>query len=422
MRIIRLQAENLKKLVAVDITPQGNVVTISGKNGAGKSSTLDAIWYALGGAENIPQMPIRKGEKEAVIRLNLGEIAVERRFTEKGSTLYVESADGARFKSPQAVLDKLVGSLSFDPLAFMRMDKKKQFETLRDLTGVDLSDLEKDRAEIAERGRIVKQDIKRLDAQIDALVVPENAPESEISATDLLSGIQSAMERNRQNDARRQALGVERAAIDKLSTEIGELQHKLVLMEQELEKRQNDMLKNEEIVKCLLDEDVQSMQAKLNDIETHNKGARARLQNEKLTSDRDMRKQELAGMEAAITAIDAEKTDRITNAKFPLSGLGFGEGVVMYNDMPLDQSSSAEQLRVSLAMAMALNPKLRVIRITDGSLLDSESMGVVEQMAESGDFQVWLEVVDESGKVGVVIDEGRVIADNYRENESAKQT
>lgn len=412
MKIIKLQCENLKRLVAVEITPSGNVVTISGKNSAGKTSVLDSIWWALGGAENIQGQPIRKGEKEAVIRLNLGELAVERRFTEKGSTLYVESADGARFKSPQAVLDKLVGSLSFDPLAFMRMDKKKQFETLRDLTGVDLSDLEKDRTDIAERGRIVKQDIKRLDAQIDALVVPEGAPETEISATELLSGIQAAMERNRKNDAFRQSIGFEKAAIKKLDDEIKELRVSLAQKEDEHQKRMISDGLNEEIVASMVDEDVTAMQAKLRDIEVHNAAARVRNQNEKLSSDRDMKKQELAGMEAAITAIDQEKTDRITNAKFPLSGLGFGDGVVMYSGMPLDQSSSAEQLRVSLAMAMSLNPKLRVIRITDGSLLDSESMGVVEQMAESGDFQVWIERVDETGKVGVVIDEGQVVAVN----------
>src|SRR3990172_7943210 len=112
MKIIKLQAENIKKLVAVEITPSGNVVTISGKNGAGKTSVLDSIWWALGGSENIQGQPIRKGETSGVIRLNLGEIAVERRFTEKGSTLYVENTEGMRFKSPQDVLDKLVGSLS----------------------------------------------------------------------------------------------------------------------------------------------------------------------------------------------------------------------------------------------------------------------------------------------------------------------
>lgn len=42
MKIISLIAENVKRLVAVEIKPDGNMVVISGKNGAGKTSAADA--------------------------------------------------------------------------------------------------------------------------------------------------------------------------------------------------------------------------------------------------------------------------------------------------------------------------------------------------------------------------------------------
>ena len=116
---------------------------------------------------------------------------------------------------------------------------------------------------------------------------------------------------------------------------------------------------------------------------------------------------------AKIEEIDAEKQRQIGAAQFPLDGLGFGSnGVVEFNGLPLNQASSAEQLRVSMAMAMALNPKLKVIRVTDGSLLDSDSLKIIEEMANGGDFQVWLESVDETGKVGVYIVDGQVAAVN----------
>ena len=80
MRIISLQAENLKRLVAVNIQPDGNVVEITGKNGAGKTSVLDAIYWALAGKDGIQSTPIRKGEDHAVIKLDLGELKVVRKF------------------------------------------------------------------------------------------------------------------------------------------------------------------------------------------------------------------------------------------------------------------------------------------------------------------------------------------------------
>src|ERR1035437_1668436 len=132
MKIIRFEAENIKKLRVVEITPSGNIVEITGANGAGKTSILDSIWYALGGAENIPSVPLRKGAKNGHVKLDLGEIVVMRRFSSSGSTdLRVESKDGTALKSPQSILDRLVGSLTFDPLEFSRMKPTEQLATIR---------------------------------------------------------------------------------------------------------------------------------------------------------------------------------------------------------------------------------------------------------------------------------------------------
>ena len=48
MKIVRLTAENFKRLIAVEITPQGNVIQITGKNGAGKSSLMGAMFEQAG--------------------------------------------------------------------------------------------------------------------------------------------------------------------------------------------------------------------------------------------------------------------------------------------------------------------------------------------------------------------------------------
>ncbi len=57
---------------------------------------------------------------------------------------------------------------------------------------------------------------------------------------------------------------------------------------------------------------------------------------------------------------------------------------------------------------MAANPKLKVLRIQDGSLLDEQNMRLLTEMAEASDYQIWLERVDTSGKVGVVMEDGMV--------------
>src|SRR3546814_5341765 len=120
MRIMQLHAENYKRLGVVEITPQGNLITIGGKNGNGKSSVLGAIYVALKGRAVAPPVPVRQGEEKCVINLDMGDIVVTRTFIQKEGleftdTLKVESADGLRYSKPQQVLDALLGDIGFDP-------------------------------------------------------------------------------------------------------------------------------------------------------------------------------------------------------------------------------------------------------------------------------------------------------------------
>ena len=111
-------------------------------------------------------------------------------------------------------------------------------------------------------------------------------------------------------------------------------------------------------------------------------------------------------------ARDTVKAAAISLAKMPVAGLSLGDGEVMLNELPFEQASDAERLKVSIAIAMAMNPKLRVIRIRDGSLLDENSMKAIAEMAHEGGYQFWVERVETSGKVGIVLEDGEVIADN----------
>lgn len=67
-RIVNLHVENVKGIKVVDITPPDDLVVISGNNGQGKSSILDAIYWALNGTSTIDEKPIRNGQNEGLIR------------------------------------------------------------------------------------------------------------------------------------------------------------------------------------------------------------------------------------------------------------------------------------------------------------------------------------------------------------------
>ncbi|MCL6479616.1 MAG: AAA family ATPase, partial [Peptococcaceae bacterium] len=210
MKIIKLQAENIKRLKAVEITPDGNTVIISGKNGQGKSSILDSIWLALAGGEaakNMPR-PIRDGEKKANVHLDLGDLVVTRTWTDNDkSYLRVDNKDGATYKSPQKMLDALVGRLSFDPLAFARQDEKTQLKTLQELVNIDPAQLDAKRKELFDQRTLVNREVKQLEGQLAGMTTPEpDTPKDEISATDVLNELRQAQNQKNANDEKRRQL------------------------------------------------------------------------------------------------------------------------------------------------------------------------------------------------------------------------
>jgi DNA repair exonuclease SbcCD ATPase subunit len=411
MKIIKLTAENIKKLVAVEITPKGNVIKITGKNGAGKTSVLDAIRFALGGNSEIQSQPIRKGEKKAKAELDLGDYIVRRTFTENGSSLIIENKEGARYGSPQAMLDAILGKLSFDPLGFMRLDPAKQFETLKSLTGVDTSDIEAKRKTAYEERTAVNRELKSVESRYNAISVPLDVPEKETLSTEIADKITKANEviNNHEKAVEKNKRLTEditrgQAKIDQLKEEIKKCEEAVKKLE--IERELNLLLTKVDLP------DVKVLQVELANVDSRNKAFRLKQDKDKLKTELDEQKKKSEKLTTDIETLDQEKLNRVSSAKFPIEGLAFGEGFITYGGLPLDQASDAEKLRVSMAMAMAMNPKLRVLRITDGSLLDSTSMKIIEDMAKNNDYQVWVEVVDESGKIGIVIDDGAVIKNN----------
>ena len=97
MKIIRLIVQNVKRLRAVDITPDGKNVVVGGKNSQGKTSLIESIAYAICGKDATCREPLRRGEKHGSIMLETETMTVRRTFNADGTrTLVVEGKDGAR--------------------------------------------------------------------------------------------------------------------------------------------------------------------------------------------------------------------------------------------------------------------------------------------------------------------------------------
>lgn len=450
MRILSLQASNVKRLVAVEINPTSAVVEITGKNRQGKTSLLDSIWWLIKGAGNIQSEPIRSGETEAVIVGILGDEGSEKRLkvtrtfklkrtelkkieegeapdpTEFTTTLTIENEEGFKRDKPQEMLDELIGSLAFDPLAFLHGKPADQVKMLRDLLGLDFSDIDKAIKDAFTERTDVNRDAATYRAQANAILVPADTPEEAVSVDDLIAELEQAGQTNaeieRQHgllrqeeasirravetleadsqryEAERQRIKDAIAAADALELRLKEDHQKIIQREEEL--------KNAEPIPTPID--TADLRQKITEARAVNDAVGLRTRKAELVDkavERETKSQELTD---AINAKKAEKEDLLAKSAMPVEGLSFGEDGVILRGQPFEQASDAEQLETSIAIAGAMNPKLRVIRVREGDKLDSDAWASLVAFAEKNDLQIWAETVESRRDSAIVIEDGQV--------------
>jgi AAA domain len=424
LKIFAFGAENIKRLKVVQIHPKQNMVQISGENESGKSSVLDSIEWGLCGTSSLTSAPIRQGEKTGKIQIHLKgdldkEYKITRFFNASGNKLQIEGKDREMFKSPQTLLDSLMGKISFDPLTFIRMDPKKQLETLRSLVTVDVDIDAIDAAHKAdyEDRRVTGRDIDSLKARLAALpATPEYLPAEPIDTEEITTRLQQVSdhnngvhERNRAKAKLEEMLVGDAANVAHREKAIKEAEELIVQLRREIETYAKvSAATREQIAGFVIPElmDAATIGQELNQANATNAAIEKRKHREAVAGDLEDAEKEYAELDTRIVARQKERTEAIARAKMPVEDLGFGEGEVLYKDLPFSQASNAVQIRVSVALAMASNPTIRVLRIKDGSLLDRKSMEILTEMAEANNYQVWVERVESSGAVGVVMVDG----------------
>ncbi|QWT24969.1 AAA family ATPase [Subtercola sp. PAMC28395] len=416
LRIVNLKADNYKRIRAVDITPEGNVVFIGGRNAQGKTSVLDAIWAALAGGEasKATQQPIRDGQDTAVVTLDLGEYIVTRRWTKDDSgTLTVTAADGAKYSSPQKLLDEVIGARAFDPLAFTRLSGRDQVAALTSLVELpfDPAQLERERVGIFETRTEASRAVKQIEGQLAGITKPEDdTPTTEVSLSELVEAFEAAQAQNLEFD--RRVADAERTqskreecerVIASLTQQLAGAQSDLVTLRSVEERAGLSVTQAERV-------DSSEISARMATVEATNATIREGQEWVRVNGRLLTKRQEVTQYTVALHAIEKRKADALAAVSFPVAGFSFDQTGVTFKGIPFSQASSAEQLRVSVGLAMAANPKLRVLRILDGSLLDADSMALIAEMASENDYQVWVEVVDQTGTVGITIEDGAVVA------------
>ena len=428
--ITRLEIHNYGKIKALEITPKGSVVKLVGKNEQGKSTILRAIAEGFGGAKYAKEVPLRTGETNGELLMELGDLGltVRKRWTKKSVQLEVTDASGVPLKRPQELLARLVGKRAIDPLAFLAPDKKRErLETMRAISGCDLTDVQAQRAAAYAKRTQVNRDFGMAEGRAASLKIDiTGIPTAEVEIKDILEQQVELMKRREANDlVRRQAsaLGSEvsqaKLRVEHAKRKVVELERSLAAAtamlasaKSEAEMAQGALDAANEEVAGLVEPDFAEVERQLAGLHATNAKVRQVNAWKSAKAEAERIGKESEELTRTIAELDSEARRRIAQAKFPVPGLGFGDDDITIDDLPFTEASRAKQLRVATATAIADRPELKIILIDDGEKLDSDGMAIIHEMAEASGSTVWIAVVADEGKPGsILIVDGEVAED-----------
>ena len=135
MKISKIQIKNLFGVKEISLNNKS--IELSGANGIGKSSVLDAIRYALTNSSNRDYI-VKKGESEGEILIETDTgLSINRKKRTQSSDYKSIKQNEKEINSPETFLKDIFTPMQLDPVAFTQMSKQEQNRIILDLIKFD---------------------------------------------------------------------------------------------------------------------------------------------------------------------------------------------------------------------------------------------------------------------------------------------
>lgn len=408
VKINEFQLENVKRIKALSLCPTENGLTIiGGKNGQGKTSVLDAIAWALGGAKFAPSEAVREGSVlPPALKVTLSNgLIVER--TGKNSTLKVTDTQGN--KGGQQLLDEFIEELALDLPKFMQASNKDKAQTLLQIIGVgeELARLEADEARLynERHGIGVIADQKKKFA--NEMPFYENVPKEVITAGELIQKQQAIILKNAENQQKRQRVQEYSTKLESLRKAIEETELKLYQLREEYSTTEENYRIAMSSAEQLVDESTAEIERSLADIDAMNVKIRANLDREKASIEADTYKEQYDNLTESIENIRQQKRDLLSGADLPLEGLTVENGELKYKGFAWDNMSASEQLKVATAIVRKLKPECGFVLIDKLEQMDSDTLNEFGKWLEKNELQAIATRVSTGEECSIIIEDGQ---------------
>ena len=416
VKITALEAENVKRIKAVALTPLPTGLTlVGGNNNQGKTSVLDALAWALGGDRFRPDAAVRDGAlAPAHLKVTLSNgVVVERKG--KNASLTVTDPTGRR--SGQQLLNAFVEPLALDLPRFMDASDKEKADILLRIIGIG--------AELHTRDLEIKglYDKRTFTGQLAAqkkhfaeeMISYPEAPDEPVSASELIRQQQDILARNGENQRLRAQYAELEQQVQQCVDELKRTRERIATLQQladELDAKHTKLFNQRETarktVSQLQDESTAELEASIRDIEETNRKVRANLEKSRAEDEAAQYASEYDRLTESIQQKRAERMALLNGADLPLPGLSVEDGVLTYKGKHWRDMSGSDQLRVAAAIVRRLNPDCGFVLLDKLEQMDMTTLQEFSAWLEAEGLQAIATRVSTGSECQIIIEDGMV--------------
>lgn len=416
VKITALEAENVKRIKAVALTPSPTGLTlVGGNNNQGKTSVLDALAWALGGDRFRPDAAQRDGAvAPAHLKVTLSNgVVVERKG--KNASLTVTDPTGRR--SGQQLLNAFVEPLALDLPRFMDASDKEKADILLRIIGIG--------AELHTRDLEIKglYDKRTFTGQLAAqkkhfaeeMISYPEAPDEPVSASELIRQQQDILARNGENQRLRAQYAELEQQVQQCVDELKRTRERIATLQQladELDAKHTKLFNQRETarktVSQLQDESTAELEASIRDIEETNRKVRANLEKSRAEDEAAQYASEYDRLTESIQQKRADRMALLNGADLPLPGLSVEDGVLTYKGKHWRDMSGSDQLRVAAAIVRRLNPDCGFVLLDKLEQMDLTTLTEFAAWLEAEGLQAIATRVSTGSECQIIIEDGMV--------------
>ena len=407
--ITALEAENVKRIKAVALTPAPTGLTlVGGNNNQGKTSVLDALAWALGGDRFRPNAAQRDGAvAPAHLKVTLSNgVIVERKG--KNSTLTVTDPTGRR--SGQQLLNAFIEPLALDLPRFMEASDKEKADILLSIIGIgtELHVRDLEIKSLYDKRTFTGQLAQQKKHFAEELIYYPEAPEEPVSASDLIHQQQEILARNGENQRKRNQLVQLTDLLERQKEVVADLEFQLSTEKQRLTTMQADVKIAQTSAENLQDESTAELEASIRSIEETNQKVRANLEKARAEDEAAQYASDYDKLTEAITQKRADRMALLNGADLPLPELSVEDGALTYKGKHWRDMSGSDQLRVAAAIVRRLNPDCGFVLLDKLEQMDMTTLTEFGRWLEAEHLQAIATRVSTGSECQIIIEDGMV--------------